>query len=453
MADGSDLQQVTQMLVEEAGQLARRESDRSQPQRLLLLELFNRRESFAYLWYLVHYWSEWRLAGHLDVVLTPQFLQNHPEILDLVKRQATPNIQITAIAPEMAALLIASDRPPKRNNRPQQMLQPFRAWSVLCHYARQLQSTQCLVMDLDGVALPLALAAQAPCPISGLCFHPLRDRLGDHRPRDQKFSCSVIRSWQQRTLLHRILKRDHLKQLFCVDPLVVKLPLHLDPYGKAVPLPDPVHLQWEVPPAENWCEQWAIEPGRRVFLYCTNDADHRSDHSSDIAGVSAMLEAIAHLPPSLCRQMCLVIVGQLEPEAQSRLAYQVAALRRQRPVQVLSQVQAEGRQPLPIPLHLADVVVVPSRKTGYHGGLLTQAARLQTPILTTDEGLIGELVKRGQLGLTVRAGSTQHLAVALAYLLETPLEQVGDRQQMQQFAAWNTDVRFAATVFRYLCPL
>jgi len=81
---------------------------------------------------------------------------------------------------------------------------------------------------------------------------------------------------------------------------------------------------------------------------------------------------------------------------------------------------------------------------------LLLAAAAGKPVLSSDYGLMGELVRRYQLGLAVDSTVPRELAQALSRCLVDTPEMLGDRAQMRTFAEQNSVGRYASTIFRYL---
>jgi hypothetical protein len=75
---------------------------------------------------------------------------------------------------------------------------------------------------------------------------------------------------------------------------------------------------------------------------------------------------------------------------------------------------------------------------------------VQRPVLSSDYGLMGELVRRYQLGIAVDSTQPEAIASGFRQFLHQDPATVGDRTQMQTFADLNHGDRFAATIFRTL---
>jgi len=81
-------------------------------------------------------------------------------------------------------------------------------------------------------------------------------------------------------------------------------------------------------------------------------------------------------------------------------------------------------------------------------GILLLAAATQKPVLSSDYGLMGELVHHYCLGLAVDSTQPQKISEGLIKLLTEPLEEIIDRNLMKQFAEQNSIEKFGATIFQ-----
>jgi glycosyltransferase involved in cell wall biosynthesis len=82
--------------------------------------------------------------------------------------------------------------------------------------------------------------------------------------------------------------------------------------------------------------------------------------------------------------------------------------------------------------------------------ILVRAAAAQKPVLSSNYGLMGEMVKRYRLGLTVDASVPAEIAKGLTQFLISSPKEFCDLSSMKAFAEQNSAEKFASTVFRYI---
>jgi glycosyltransferase involved in cell wall biosynthesis len=405
------------------------------PERLLIFELSTGGHYPGYIQHLVRYWREAELPGELAVVVTPEFLAEHSDVVATAGDVKLSRVNFTAITPTEAAGL--SDR----RSGLSRARRAYQEWQLLQQYAQRHRADHCLIPYIDTRQLPLALGAQLPCDFSGIYFRPtfhypaLMNAVPTRREQ--------LQHQRERWLLGRMLANPRLKALFCLDPFVLEPLRSFKTQAQIVPLPDPVQIY---PAAEADVERLRQELGiaaeRRIFLLF-GALDERK-------GLQQLLSAIALLPPDQVQQLCLLLVGPLLDPIKAPVLAQIDHLRQTLPVQIISVDRFIPDHAIQPYFHLADVVLAPYQRHVGMSAILVRAAAAQTPTLAADYGLMGEITRRYQLGLTVDATDSAAIAPGLTQLLTHPLSTVGDRGAMQAFAAQNSARQFAQTIFNAL---
>lgn len=405
-------------------------------QRVMLFDLSTHGHHAAYIKHLICYWRESKLAGELLIVVSPKFTQAHADVVGLADGETSARVKFVAISPTEESALNS------RSSRIDRVLRNVREWKLLHQYAVFLEATHCLLMYLDTCELPLVLGSSLPCPFSGIYFRPTfhYSTLAGDRPSSKEY----LQRWRERFFLMRTLNHSKLRTLFCLDPLVVN---HLRPGSnlvRVVPLPDPVKV---VVPAQACLEtirsQLDGAAGRQVILLFGSFEAKRK-------GVYKLLDAIALLTPELCQKLCVLIVGSAGVEEQVQIDIRVKALCQKQSVQVITRFEFISDDDVAAYFQLAYAALAIYQRHAGMSGILLLAAAAQKPILSSNYGLMGELVRRYQLGLTVDSTSPSEIAVGLTRLLTEPAETLSDRAQMEAFVAQNSAKKFAETIFQQL---
>ena len=398
--------------------------------RLMLFDLIVGGHHGSYIQHLVKYWVEHNLSGKLSIVVSPQFFQRHNDVVQLIAEHESKNIELIAIAPEEEAALNSNGSSIKR---------AFRAvgeWNLLCKYAKSLKATHCLIMYFDTCWLPLVLGKKAPCSFSGIYFRPTL-----HYSSFANYSASEdkLQQWREKFTLSRILLHPQLRTLFCIDPFAPKyINEYFDSQVKVTPLADPVKINGDGQlPLVDLKDKLDIEPQRKVFLLFGALTARK--------GVNQLLAAISLLPREICQEICLLLVGEGNQEM---IQMQVKNLRQTKPVQIVGNHQFVPESDVPKYFQLADFVLAPYQKHVGMSGILLLAAAAQKPIISSDYGLMGELVRRYGLGLGVDSTIPDEIAKGITQCLTQPLEQLGDRNLMKAFAQQNSAEEFAKVIFQ-----
>jgi glycosyltransferase involved in cell wall biosynthesis len=411
------------------------EVNKDSSDRVMLFDLSIEGHHPAYIQHLMQYWSDRQLPVDLNIVVSPKFLERHADVVSLATQRGESKVNFIAISPNAAASLKSNKSGINRTIR------AFQEWNLLCHYASSLQATHCLAMYFDTCMLPLAVGKKPPCPISGIYFKPTF-----HYDRFDRFTPSWKYRFQQvreRLILSANLQQSQLQTLFCLDPLVVK---YIEPFlhaAKAVPLPDPVAIAPVSPQEVNDLrQQLKIEPERKIFLLFGALTSRK--------GIQQLLAALALLPPQLGEKLCLILVGQANVEKQAEIASQIAAIPTDLKLQIISHYQFIAESAVQTYFQLADVVLAPYQRHLGMSGILMLAAAAGKPVLSSDYGLMGEIVKRHRLGITIDSTKPSEIARGLTQFLLESGEELGDLEARRSFARQNSPERFASTIFQHI---
>ena len=400
--------------------------------RLILFDLIIGGHHGSYIQHLVEYWIKEGLLGKLLIVVSSQFLSRHPDVMKLIMDNPLENIDLIAIAPEEEAALNSHGSPIRRISR------SLKEWNLLCKYAKLLQATHCLIMYFDTSWLPLVLGKKAPCNFSGIYFRPTLhyQNFADYLPTRQE----KIQQWREKLTLTRILRHPQLRTLFCIDPFAAKYIEHkFNSKVKILSLSDPVQINnLSDSSSADFKNQLGIDAHRQVFLLFGALTGRK--------GVNQLLEAIALLPDDLCLQSCFLLIGEGNKE---QIQVQVKSICQSKPVQIISKCQFVPEQDVPKYFQLADFVLAPYQKHVGMSGILLLAAAAQKPILSSNYGLMGELVRRYQLGLAVDSTVPREITRGIVECLHQSPE-LGNRDLMKTFAAQNSAEHFAQTIFQEL---
>lgn len=404
--------------------------------KLMLFDLSVGGHHAVYIQHLLRYWCERGLPGHLDIVVLPKFMQQHSEVVEIAATCPQKTINFVSIAPEEAAAL----KP--RNYSLNRALRAFQEWQLLDKYAAALKTSHCLIMYFDTCDYPLILGAKLSCPFSGIYFKPIfhYSDFANYVPSWK----TRLQEWRQKLSLLRILHTSQLQTLFCLDPFVS---VYLDKFHshvKAVNLPDPVQIYSSSKfQLEELRKGLTIEPKRKVFLLFGSLTDPRK-------GCQQIIKAISKLPSALSEKLCVVFVGEADPVERAPLEAQIADVCQSRPVQILCRYEFVPEEDVSVYFHLADVVLATYQRHIGMSGILMLAAAAQKPVLSSNYGLMGEIVRQYKLGLTVDSTLPEEIVKGLALFLTESPNSFCDRTTMREFAEHNSPDKFAEIIFHNL---
>jgi glycosyltransferase involved in cell wall biosynthesis len=403
--------------------------------RLMLFDLSLRGHHGNYIQHLIDRAYQQGFEGAIDIVVLPQFAEIHQDAVATIDCDKQPQIDLVPISAAEATSLGSRHSGLSRARR------NLREWQIFCKYAKDLQTTQALIMYLDTCELPLAIGMQSPCPFSGIYFRPTfhYQMFANYSPNRQ----DKRQHWRERFTLSRILNNPRLQTLFCLDPFAVTAIAAQHQTTKVVQLADPVQSYPSMPlDLEALKTKLGIEAHRRVFLFF-GGLDQRK-------GVYQLLEAIQLLSPELCEHLCLLLVGKPSPTDQVNIHQRVTALCQTRPIQTIEHYEFIPEADVPSYFQLADTILAPYQRHVGMSGILLLAAAAGKPVLSSDYGLMGELARQYQLGVAVDSTKPPEIARALATLLSASPQTLCNPSQMKLFAAQNSIDRYADTIFQHL---
>ncbi len=399
--------------------------DRALTHRLMLFDLAVGGHHPSHIGFLARYWRVASFPGRLDVVVLPEFAQLHRDVIP-----EEPEINLVCISPAEAASLSRAKG---------LILRGFQEWTILCRYARILDSTHALLMYLDRFQAPLALGLRAPCALSGIYFRP-----SFHYAEFMNApSMGEKMRWLSRKLLvRRVLQNPSLQMLFCLDPYAVQRMAEFTSKAQVVALPDPVELPQAAPDEIALLrERLGIAPDDRAFLLFGSLAYRK--------GIHQLLEALSLLSPSVAKRIVILLIGRIAPEDRASLARRLEEVQSALPVRIIVRDEFVPEGEASLYFLMADVVLAVYQRHIGSSGILLRAAAALKPVLASDYGLMGELVKRHALGLAIDSSKPAEIARGIEQMLLAE-QRACDREKMRHFAEQNSPELFAKTIFSHL---
>lgn len=404
--------------------------------RFLLFDLDTRGHHPSYIQHLVKYWCQHNLPGQLDVLVSQAFMQQHKNIADLAQHHSTVKFVAVSEA-EQAQLFNSADLANSFRGR---IVRAFQEWRLLRKYATLLGTTHIFVMYLDTILLRLALGVALPCSMSAIYFRSMLHYglFANYAPQGRE----KLWQWRDRVCLSQVLRLSNLETLFCLDPVAATYINQVYSTTKAVDLADPVQRfpydKWAV---EQLKSRLNIEPGRTVFLLFGDLSERK--------GIRQVLDAISLLPSTLCQRMTLLLVGPIA-QAHHPLEAQIAELTEALPIQIIVENRFVPEEAIHPYFQLSDIVLAPYQRHIGMSAILVRAAAAQKPVLASDFGLMGELIRYYQLGVAVDSTVPEQIAEGIKRcLLEIPSELCNPVLQ-KEFVDRNTVEQFATQIFQCL---
>lgn len=384
----------------------------------------------TYLQHLIRYWNAQELPGTLDILVSPEFLDVHSDVVALSQAGDRETVRFVPMTRQEYAELEAN---------PSSLKRAILQHRLIYRYAKSLNATQGLILYLDSCLLPLVAGAQLPCPFSGIYYRPTfhYGQFSSEKPSGRE----RMQQWKEQFFLLRVLRNHSFNTLFSLDPFAVEAIAQMGGRATVTHLPDPAPFVYSSDrPVDALKQQLGIEPGRQVFLLFGRLSESRK-------GVPQVAEAIAMLPAALHQKLCLVLAGEPAGPGTDQLEAWLRPIA-DSGVQIVNRHGYIPESDVPNYFQLADVVLAPYQKHVGMSGILLLAAAARKPILSSNYGLMGEMVKRYGLGLGVDSTVPQELAQGMRQFLSDDWMTVCDRDRMQAFAESHSAAQFAKVIFQ-----
>ena len=395
------------------------------PLRLLLFEMNPTGHHAGYLHHLIRYWHLWNITGELVVVVSPAFRTQHPDLVALAQSASTIHLVVISEAEET-----------QRQRQSRQVLQMQYEWKLVARYAQEWNATQVLLMYFDTFQIAFRLAIRVPCPVAGIFFRPVfHYEAWGHRPANGR---EKFQEWRKRQLIRLVVRRRSLRTLFCLDPFVVPTLNQWAGRDVATYLPDPVEVYpTTAADAAALRQQLSIEPTRRVVLVF-GQLDQRK-------GLFTLIEAFRRLTPAQQSNWCLLLVGPVEDGIAPALTSSLDTLTTQTAVQVVRHHSFVNEKDIQPYFMVSDLIATLYQRHIGMSAVLVRAAAAGKPVLSSDYGLMGQLVRTWNLGQAVDAENSVVVADALATFGQSNWPT--DTTAMKQFAEQNQASQYAKVIF------
>ncbi len=319
-------------------------------------------------------------------------------------------------------------------------------WRMLRRYAIAVEADDCLIaeMNLLQFALGLPSAHGVPFGIHGILFFPFY--------RIESASKDTFSDVSSR--LERLRKR--LQMVWTLwNPKVRSIFLFNDPEGarwmnarmpRAVfrSLPDPIPEIGVDIEAEAAASDWSPfdDDGRMRFLLFGALRRHK--------GVFQLLEALQQLPASVAQATSVLFLGSVKPEIDGQLTKGVQEIQRKRPdLKVRLENRFAADWELRYAIQESDVILVPYLRSEGSSGVIGHAANYSTPVIGSETGLVGHLIRKYELGVTTPT-QPQQLAGALQHAVQEGVTINTD--QAARYVRQHTAEDFVHTLLSRISP-
>lgn len=239
----------------------------------------------------------------------------------------------------------------------------------------------------------MLVSQRSPCPFSILYFRPTYhyQKLSNYQPSWKEKFRAARKKW----LMARVLKLPKLECVYSLDTLAIEyMKQHFQTKASIEFLPD----SFAMFPVATACVEslrldLGIEKSRKIFCL-VGVLDRRK-------GVRELLEAAMTIPESEGKRICVLLVGKLHSNQEQEILALLKQMKLSSAIQFLLRNEFVPETEIQKYYELSDVILTTYQKHMGSSSALIRAALAKRPVLSSDYGLMGEIVRRRQLGLSI----------------------------------------------------
>ena len=265
----------------------------------------------------------------------------------------------------------------------------FSFWSVLNRYLNRFKPDHLIIMDLTWLELALCFK-RLPCKTSAILFvqYPELRSISAPTLRDRlKF---ILKEFKTGLLL----RNQMLKKIVLLNGDFSSNYLN-ERFGtnRFVPIPDPVP-EIMADPSVQLRKEYGIEAGRRIFLFFGSMSARK--------GVDNLVDSMGLLSPEATQNSAFIFCGQPEADYVKRYHELVTLLIQKRPdICLYFEERFISSARMRALFEQSDWILMPYTRPEYSSGILVHAAAAKTPVIGSEDGLVGRKIREHGLGLGI----------------------------------------------------
>ena len=313
--------------------------------------------------------------------------------------------------------------------------------SIIRRCISEDSSRACFIPYLDSVMRPLAIEPwkRMGCPFSGLLFQPFLH-----------YNTFAFESPESAIPVKRYAKAYLLNKLFFSHPDLIEV-LTLDPYAPAYynsrlgtrKMRYLTDYLVETPPFSSPREHFNV-PANKTIIAFFGRIDRRKGCLNFLSGLRAFLNS----NPSEAKRVGVAFVGQVDAPIAEEFESSIEEIKTVYPdLWLMIENRFLSNEEVSTFFEAADVVCALYPKHTGMSGQLTLAARHRCLVLGSRHGLLGELIRRFDLGEICDATDSLSVAKGIGDILRRARSMTPeDFQMLRLFAARYSSVQFGKEV-------
>ena len=296
-------------------------------------------------------------------------------------------------------------------------------WNLLVETAQSINANQVLLMYFDYYQLGILIGKKAPCPVSAIYFRP-------NFTENDNGIYPQIKKW----MLSKVLKSGQIQNLFCLVHALVPYMKGQKTQTQIIPICDPIK-QFEISKSETaeFKNKYKIPTDKKIFL--------NFGYLDDRKGMEVFIDACAALSSEALAKICLLLAGPVPEYYEKIIEAKLAQVPELEVIRCYGYLPAREVQ---ICFEISDVVLILYQDFLNMSSVLIRAAMANKPTFATQTGMIGELVSRNNVGVTVDATSVSEVRNELNAMIQNGITYSEDN--LKQLAEENSLNSFLFTI-------
>ena len=296
-------------------------------------------------------------------------------------------------------------------------------WNLLVETAKEINASQVLLMYFDYYQIGILIGKKAPCPVSAIYFRP-------NFAENDNGIYPQIKKW----MLSNVLKSGQIQNLFCLVHALVPYMKGQKTQTQIIPICDPTK-QFEISKSEiaEFKNKFKVPTDKQIFL--------NFGYLDDRKGMEVFIDACATLPIEALAKICLLLAGPVPEYYEKIIEAKLAQVPELEVIRCYGYLPAREVQ---ICFEISDVVLILYQDFLNMSSVLIRAAMANKPTFATQTGMIGELVSKHNVGITVDATSVSEVSNELKAIINNGISYSEDN--LKQLAEENSLNSFLSTI-------
>ena len=345
-------------------------------------------------------------------IVHPDFSDKFPEI---VKKNSNPLINFISITN-----LQFNDLFITKGEKLQDTINPYKIYNLLTEYVNSIRPNRCILMYFDYFIFPL-LFRRPKFEVYGILFSTFFRETGGND------FASKIRYYRKRILTFLYTRNNRIKSIFilndckAVEVLNKRVRKNVFCY-----LPDPIP-EIEEEPDYNIRNIYKIEPSKKILLHFGSLRESK--------GTFDIIQSLNLLSDAASLKCCLIIAGRPKNiSMEKKIQENIDSVNK---VQIIYINHFLSDKRMKSFFNQCDIILMPYKNSQASSGVIGHAIASEKPVISTQHGLIGEIINNNWKGELLDVIEPNAIASAIEKSISTIYPLVSNISYIDEHAPSN----------------